>query len=106
MGGVEARCVNYLCVVGAYCVTVSLGTIPGLETLVNVQVDEGAVDGEVAPHQVTKQAPSLMSLLMVRAESDPQRKSSKVWLGAGLGSVSRRTYDKMLKWEFVDLAEF
>ena len=24
-------------------------------------------------------------------------------MGEGLGSLSKRTYDKMLKWEFVDL---
>ena len=33
-------------------------------------------------------------------------KAAKVWLGEGLGSQSKWTYDKMLRWEFVDLGEF
>jgi hypothetical protein len=32
-------------------------------------------------------------------------KLAKVWLGGGLGSVAKRTHEKMLRWEFVDLAE-
>lgn len=28
-----------------------------------------------------------------------------MWLGPGLGSVAKKTYDKMIKWEYVDLAE-
>ena len=28
-----------------------------------------------------------------------------MWLGEGLGSISKGTHDRMLKWEFVDLSE-
>ena len=32
-------------------------------------------------------------------------KGSRVWIGDGLGMVLKKMYDKMVRWEFVDLAE-
>jgi len=32
-------------------------------------------------------------------------KQAKVWLGESLGSVARRTYEKMVRWEYIDLGE-
>ena len=36
---------------------------------------------------------------------DALAKSSKIWLGEDLGSISKRTYDWMMKWEFIDMGE-
>ena len=33
-------------------------------------------------------------------------KAPKAWLGEGLGSLPKRTYEKAIRWECVDLAEF
>ena len=53
-----------------------------------------------------KQTSSLMALLNTSTMLEGPAKAAKVWLGEGLGSLSKWTYDKMLRWEFVDLGEF
>ncbi len=49
---------------------------------------------------------SLLSLLGKTAELDQLMDYSSVSLGKGLGSISRETFVKLLKWEYVDLHEF
>lgn len=51
------------------------------------------------------QTASLMALLQARSESLLPAKQSKVWLGAGLGSVAKKTHERMMRWEFMDLGE-
>ena len=51
------------------------------------------------------QASSLMALLTSLAALDMLLKSSKIWLGEGLGSTPTRTYNQMMKWEFIDMRE-
>ena len=56
--------------------------------------------------EVANQAFSWLALLTARAtEWDSPSRSKLAWLGEGLGSISKRVYDKMMKWEFVDMAE-
>ena len=33
-------------------------------------------------------------------------RSSRVWLGEGLGAVSKKVYDRVLRWEYVDFQDF
>ena len=47
-----------------------------------------------------------MALLNSSTMLEGPAKAAKVWSGEGLGSLSKQTYDKMLRWEFVDLGEF
>ena len=49
-------------------------------------------------------AGSLMSLLVPQSELEAS-KLPKVWVGDGLPAIPRRTYEKILRWEFVDMAE-
>lgn len=88
----------------------SLGTIPGKEALHGVPVLKcSGGDGEEVVESpeaiIAKQASSLMSMLSVQAECGLHKKCGKVWLGEGLGSVSKRIYERMMRWEFVDLGE-
>lgn len=96
---------------------VSLGTLPSEEELANVpRVETGGTGGtesgaamgatgNVAGAELTTQAASLMALLRTRADPLLPAKQTKVWLGAGLGSVARKTYEKILRWDFIDMAE-
>ena len=52
---------------------------------------DGCVAGRVA---------SLLSLLSSQEAGLPAR-SSRVWLGKGLGAVSKKVYDRVLRWEYV-----
>lgn len=62
---------------------------------------EDAGTEEPGTLQAATHAASLMALL---ARTDTA-KQTKIWLGAGLGSVSRKLYERMLRWEFIDLGE-
>ena len=46
-----------------------------------------------------------MALLQTGAGAQGPSRLSKVWLGQGLGSVAKRTHDRMMRWEYVDLGE-
>ena len=46
----------------------------------------------------------LMSLLVPQLELEAS-KLPKVWVGDGLPAIPRRTYEKILRWEFVDMVE-
>ena len=56
----------------------------------------------MSPSSLTGAA--LLSLLIPKEDGDGT-KSHKVWVGAGLPPIPRRVHDRMLKWEYVDLAE-
>ena len=47
-----------------------------------------------------------MSLLNANAEWITPSKTSRVWLGEGLGLIPKRVHDEMLRWEYVDMADF
>ena len=80
--------------------------IPGDNT---ANLEEFTADDTVVPRTKKYAAVKASSLLSIlnssRARSNPERQS-RVWLGEGLGTISRRTYEAMMKWQFVDLAEF
>ena len=82
------------------------GVIPGDNT---ANLEEFTADDTVVPgaeQSAAVKASSLLSILSSsRAWSNTERQS-RVWLGEGLGTISRRTYEAMMKWQYVDLAEF
>ena len=89
---------------------VSLGTVPAVDALKDVPLIDNPTsikDGEKSDSAtMAEQVSTIMSLLSVQATgSASASKGSKVWLGAGLGTVSKKLYDKMLRWEFIDLSE-
>ena len=94
------------------CAAVSLGTIPGEGTLAQLPTFEsgdgssGGDDDESPTAWIARQTSSLMALLNCRDKGSVAAKASQVWLGEGLGSLPKRTYDRMVKWEFMDMAEF
>ena len=102
-------------------VTVSLGKVPSggaLEALPTFSEKDGAQkekadesspkhkDNDPPAARVAQQANTLMSLLNANAEWNAPAKTSRVWLGEGLGSIPKRVYDRMLRWEYVDMADF
>lgn len=97
----------------SFCVTVSLGDVPDSDTLEAAGTPlfppgasgSGEV-GDTPAVRAARQTSSLMALLNTQAVWDGPAKAARVWLGEGLGSLSKRTYDKMLRWEFMDLGEF
>ena len=105
----------YMCLVTlvSLCVTVSLGTVPSGDVLKGLQLppleEGGSAGGEVGETpavRAVKQASSIMALLSSQTDAGVAVKAPKVWLGEGLGSLLKRTYDKAIRWECVDLAEF
>lgn len=89
---------------------VALGTLPSELALAGVpRVETGAVGGaraeETARTHIAAQTASLMALLQTRSDTLLPAKQAKVWLGAGLGSVPKKTHEKMMRWEFIDLGE-
>ena len=95
------------------CVTVSLGDVPDGGALADAGVPlfssdaRGGGDVEDPPAvRAAKQTSSLMALLNTSTMLEGPTKAAKVWLGEGLGSLSKRIYDKMMRWEFMDLGEF
>ena len=98
-----------MCLSSVY-VSVSLGTLPGGSALAGLPQSESGEgssreEGETSTAQLATQASSLMALLTSRAALDMPSKSSKIWLGEGLGSIPKRMYDRMMKWEFIDMGE-
>ena len=91
--------------------SVSLGTLPGERSaLAGLPQSDGGggssrEEGERSAAQLATQSSSLMALLTSRAALDTPSKSSKIWLGEGLGSIPKRTYDHMMKWEFIDMGK-
>lgn len=100
-------------------ITVVLGLKPGKEALKGVPTFSGSEDEkEQEKHQdnagaqpsetgqAALQATTLLSLVNAHSAWNAPAKMTKVWLGEGLGSIPKRVQERMLKWEFVDLAEF
>lgn len=88
----------------------SVGILPGAEALGNVpRITEGGPSGvgtgEMEAKRTATQAASLMALLQARADTALPMKLSKVWLGDGLGSLAKKTHERMLRWEFIELGE-
>ena len=83
----------------------TLGVTPRQKDLpvfdVNMEKEEND-KSEVA----AKKAASLLALLNTQSAWGGSTKLTRVWLGEGLGSVSKRTYDTMMRWGFVDLGDF
>ena len=55
---------------------------------------------------VAQQTNSLMSLIKAHERFEGSAKSSRIWLGEGLGSIPKRVHYCMLRWEFMDMSEF
>ena len=66
----------------------------------------GGEEGETSAVWVAKQESALIACLTSWEAPGAQSKSSKVWLGEGLGSISKRTYDRMIRWEFINMGNF
>ena len=62
-------------------------------------------EGVAADGCVVWRVASLLSLLSSQ-EVGLLARSSRVWLGEGLGAVSKKMYDRVLRWEYVDLQDF
>lgn len=56
--------------------------------------------------RVAQQTNTLMSLIKAHDSLSSSSKASRVWLGDGLGSIPKRVHDRMLRWEFMDMADF
>ena len=89
--------------------TVELGRLPPeelLPTLPPISSSAGppSSGAEMTVVDTRSAAGSLMSLLVPQSELEAA-KLLKVWVVDGLPSIPRKTYDKILRWEFVDMAE-
>ena len=93
-------------------VTASLGKLPGEDELKDTPVfpqtkdKEAAEDKESSSARVAQQTNTLMSLIKAHDSLSSSSKTSRVWLGDGLGSIPKRVYDRMLRWEFMDMSDF
>ena len=68
---------------------------------------EGAkVSQEPTSAQMAQQTNTLMSLITAQENLSVASKGSRVWLGKGLGSIPRKVHEHMLRWEFMDMADF
>ena len=89
--------------------TVELGRLPPEELLpilppISSSAGPPSSGAEMTVVDTRSAAGSLMSLLVPQSELEAA-KLPKVWVGDGLPSIPRKTYDKILRWEFVDMAE-
>lgn len=88
----------------------SLGELPErsvLSSLPGVSGDiETSTEENMPSSTIVRQASSLLALLNSKGEVSGSGNVSRVWLGEGLGSITKKTYDKMIKWEFMDMSEF
>ena len=80
--------------------SVSLGLSAGVVSTVSVP------SSTVAATNVLASTGSVMSLLLPHAEGVANSsKQSKIWIGDVFPAIPKRLYDRMINWEFVDLAE-
>lgn len=99
-------------------ITAALGLTPSTEKLKGVPTfsEEGGgskeeegdkpQDQQSEFNQAAQQASTLLSLVNAHSSWNAPTKMTKVWLGEGLGSIPKRLQERMLRWEFVDLADF
>ena len=87
------------------CIAASLGTVPDQCALKEAPTFPENADPEGAVAKMALQTSSLLALLNAQDLPGVSAKATKVWLGEGLGTVSKRTHDRMMKWEFIDLGE-
>ena len=66
---------------------------------------DGVEDQETTP-RVAQQTSTLLSLLVAHDTLEASQKSTRVWLGEGLGSIPKRVHARMVKWEYVDMQDF
>ena len=90
--------------------TVTLGVVPGKDTLTGVPLfskESGSVTGapkesqESSSARVAQKTNTLMSLIKAHESLNAPSKSSRVWLGEGLGAIPKRVHECMLRWEFI-----
>ena len=55
---------------------------------------------------VAQQTSTLLSLLVAHDTLGTAQKSTRVWLGEGLGAIPKRVHTRMIKWEYVDMQDF
>ena len=92
-----------------------MGTLPGeaaLRDVPRVRAEDGGASTPADPAGDDSdpaipggQVASLMSLLQQHVTGEPPPKLARVWLGEGLGSVTRKIHDRMRRWEYVELGE-
>ena len=88
-------------------VTVSLGKMPGEDALKGAplfpkaKVADPKEPREPTYTRVAQQTNTLMSLSLNMASI-----ALRVWLWEGLGSIPKRVHKRMLRWEFMDMADF
>ena len=91
--------------------TGSLGVTPSVEALAALPTFGDKADKKVTDTQedssvakLAQRTSSLMALLNT-SEGMVQAKAARVWLGEGLGSIPKRTYNRIMRWECIDMAE-
>ena len=95
-----------------FFIAVSLGKMPGEEALKGTPLfSKGEKAGatvtlEPTSGRVAQQANTLMSLINAHKSLSVASKGSRVWLGEGLGSILKRVHERMIHWEFMDMADF
>ena len=83
--------------------------MPGEKALMGAPLfpKEGAsISPEQTSSRVAQQTNTLMSLISAHKNLSVASKVSRVWLGEGLGSIPKRVQERMLRWEFMDMADF
>ena len=95
-----------------FLVTVSLGKMPGEEALKGTPLFSKGKEAdateirEPTSTRVAQQTNTLMSLINAHESLNVASKGSRIWLGEGLGSIPKRVHERMLHWEFMDMADF
>lgn len=108
------RCIVDLVYIQTYpsYLSATLEKLPGSEELKDAPVFPSTVDKEsgepteASSAQVAQQTSTLMSLMKAHDSLSSSSKSSRVWLGDGLGSIPKRVHDRMLRWEYMDMSDF
>ena len=93
-------CRSWWCALCLYC-----RTVPDQGALKEAPTFPENADPEGAVAKMALQTSSLLALLNAQDLPGVSAKATKVRLGEGLGTVSKRTHDRMMKWEFIDLGE-
>ena len=76
------------------------------DKIVEVDKDPTAAGANESVARVAQQTSTLLSLLATQEVLTSTSKSTRVWLGDGLGSIPKRVHDRMLKWEVMDMTDF